>query len=181
MEYTQFNKHYYSPYIQIKDDPVTDPNDWDGNMDRTYAFRCATEHVSDCGYYPWRYGSKFTYTDFESLSFPKPLKEEININMMPISMKPATFNQQLPKELHGYIPWIHACINADGGLHEKICYLTIHESFVEKGKSQRRPGLHIELPGAGVGGDSEWFFGWGLSYFLFVCVSCTYIYFIYLQ
>eukprot|EP00111_Clytia_hemisphaerica_P023028 TCONS_00067760-protein len=30
---------------------------------------------------------------------------------------------------------------------DKICYLTIHESLVEEGKSQRRPGLHTESPG----------------------------------
>ena len=29
----------------------------------------------------------------------------------------------------------------------EVCYLTIQESDVEAGKTQRRPGLHIEKPG----------------------------------
>merc|ERR1719499_2803043 len=37
----------------------------------------------------------------------------------------------------------------DGNVDEinKIGFLTIQESFVEKGKTQRRPGLHVERPG----------------------------------
>ena len=30
----------------------------------------------------------------------------------------------------------------------KIGYLTIHESFIQEGTTQRRPGLHIESPGS---------------------------------
>ncbi|KAJ3063101.1 hypothetical protein HDU99_004986, partial [Rhizoclosmatium hyalinum] len=30
----------------------------------------------------------------------------------------------------------------------KVGYLTIHESLVQEGATQRRPGLHIESPGA---------------------------------
>ena len=88
--------------------------------------------------------------DLSYLQFPKPLKEEININMMPIRMD-QTLPQQLPANLQGYIPYIYACIRCDETQKGTICYLTIHESFVEKGKSQRRPGLHVELPGNIVG------------------------------
>ena len=31
--------------------------------------------------------------------------------------------------------------------YNTICYLTIHESYVEKGATQRRGGLHVETPG----------------------------------
>ena len=82
---------------------------------------------------------------------------------MPIKMDPTILDKQLPIELHGYIPWIIACMINDPRQKDTICYVTIHESFVEKGKSQRRPGLHIELPGvAGAGGVGTWFHLWGL-------------------
>ena len=29
----------------------------------------------------------------------------------------------------------------------KVCYLTIQESFVESGATQRRPGVHVDCPG----------------------------------
>ena len=61
----------------------------------------------------------------------------------------------LPEYLHKYIPLIHSCpiypytYNSDGTYKslDKICYLTVHESFVKKGETQRRGGLHIERPG----------------------------------
>ena len=41
----------------------------------------------------------------------------------------------------------------------KVCYLTIQENLVEAGKSQRRPGLHVDCPGTvklrKVGGKKE--------------------------
>lgn len=63
--------------------------------------------------------------------------------MMPIKL----FDEStIPSEAHGYLDFIRQChvpryINRD-----KIVYLTIHESWVPVGKSQRRPGLHIERP-----------------------------------
>ncbi len=33
-----------------------------------------------------------------------------------------------------------------GRVYEAIAYLTVHESFVKKGETQRRPGIHIEAP-----------------------------------
>ncbi|TPX72518.1 hypothetical protein CcCBS67573_g05810 [Chytriomyces confervae] len=30
---------------------------------------------------------------------------------------------------------------------DKVGYITVHESYVERGETQRRPGLHIESPG----------------------------------
>ena len=75
---------------------------------------------------------------------------------------------QLPKYVKPYWPLIKACLNpqlerayqtyschidsyldisngpSDIG---KIYYLTIQESWVEPGDSQRRPGLHVDIPG----------------------------------
>jgi len=53
----------------------------------------------------------------------------------------------------------------------QIGFLTIQESFVEKGKTQRRPGLHVECPGlvniAKGAGDviqpQQRVFSWGLG------------------
>merc|ERR1712039_649372 len=47
----------------------------------------------------------------------------------------------------------------------KIGYLTIHESFVYQGRSQRRAGLHVETPGKRYTGGSfkEDRYYWGCS------------------
>ena len=115
----------------------------------------------------------------DHLQFPEPLNYDININMMPFEMSNDynTLSSQLPADLSGYIPYIQACLECDHTQFGKICYLTIHESFVEKGKSQRRPGLHIELPAAGADGQGEWSYGWGLSLILrFQCIFSDKIY-----
>lgn len=69
------------------------------------------------------------------VQFPEP--KDININMMPIVMGR---KNTIPEEYHGYLPIIEAC-NFE---KDSIVYLTIHESKVEKGKSQRRGGIHTE-------------------------------------
>jgi len=51
----------------------------------------------------------------------------------------------IPEQYQDYWPLISRCpLVSEHGL---VGYLTIQESFVQKGKSQRRPGLHIETPG----------------------------------
>ena len=80
--------------------------------------------------------------------------------MMPILMDPHNSDKQLPKNLKEYTQWIRACLHSDRSRKNKICYMTIHESFVEKGKTQRRHSLHIELSGKGIGGDASWEYGW---------------------
>eukprot|EP01060_Flectonema_neradi_P009736 TRINITY_DN1693_c1_g1_i1.p1 TRINITY_DN1693_c1_g1~~TRINITY_DN1693_c1_g1_i1.p1 ORF type:complete len:275 (+),score=47.34 TRINITY_DN1693_c1_g1_i1:308-1132(+) len=75
------------------------------------------------------------------VEFPEP--KDININMMPFVFGDIA---SLPEEYHQYWPMIKQfgrCISKSG----HVCYLTIQESLVKAGTSQRRPGLHIETPG----------------------------------
>lgn len=75
------------------------------------------------------------------VGFPEP--RGIDINMMPFVMGDMT---SLPVEYHHYRPIIEACPVEETELG-KIGFLTIQESFVAEGESQRRPGLHLETPG----------------------------------
>jgi hypothetical protein len=76
------------------------------------------------------------------LVFPKP--KGLNINMMPFVLGD---KQSLPADCHAYWPIIRRCLVADWtAATDSIAYLTIQESKVKKGKSQRRPGLHVEAP-----------------------------------
>jgi len=75
------------------------------------------------------------------LVFPEPTG--INVNMMPFIMGD---KDSIPEKYMGYWPLICACKipKAEEG---KVGYLTVHESIVAAGQTQRRPGLHIEVPG----------------------------------
>jgi len=75
------------------------------------------------------------------LEFPEP--QDININMLPFVMGDVA---SLPKEYRHYWPLIEAC-NLPAEELGKVGYLTIQESLVPAGESQRRPGVHIETPG----------------------------------
>merc|ERR1712025_1411431 len=69
----------------------------------------------------------------------------------------------IPKEYHQYWPIIEQCQLPDSE-KGKVGFLTIHESSVPKGKSQRRPGLHIESPGKPMGEGGIYFeqrYNWG--------------------
>ena len=68
---------------------------------------------------------------------------------------------QLPEYIEPYWPLISTCLEpqmARASWHMwprrsipsdvgKVYYLTIQESWVDKGNSQRRPGLHVDSPG----------------------------------
>jgi len=129
------------------------------------AFR-RIDHIQTC-YFPhlWH---KEPRLNFDTLALPEPLQKPVNINMMPVRMKYSTIQDQLPAELRGYVPWIKACIQSDSSLLKTVCYVTIHESFVRSGRTQRRPGLHCEHPGAGedtgIEGNTEWDWAWGGGY-----------------
>jgi hypothetical protein len=89
------------------------------------------------------------YSDLDSPSdwlvrFPEP--SDININMMPFIMAKRFNETKLPDYVRTYWDQILTlCIaNSEVG---KIGYLTIHESYVEKGATQRTPGIHTESPG----------------------------------
>jgi hypothetical protein len=87
----------------------------------------------------------------DTVTFP-PFRG-INVNMMPIKLY--YLKETLPEEMSGYAEMIRRCFVpyctiADNGEMSrnlnKVAYLTIHESYVEPGTTQRRPGLHIERP-----------------------------------
>ena len=141
-DYTlQFNRHYYSNHIQIGQDPFHYNKASLREQQRVTAFHevlryppCSTHDIS-----------------YHDLSLPPPLKKDVNMNMMPIKFgRDIEIKDQIPVELHRYIPYIKACLRHDNDLWKSICYLTIHESFVKKGNTQRRPGLHIEKPANNV-------------------------------
>jgi len=72
--------------------------------------------------------------------FPKP--KNININMMPFVYGD---KDSLPMEYHSYWDMIKQC-NCSQEIG-KVVFLTIHESNVKPGFSQRRGGVHVESPG----------------------------------
>lgn len=94
------------------------------------------------------------YADEPSCSFPPP--SNININMMPFVVGRTFKDCRLPKYVRPYWSMLSAClaphlyhslwspIESDIG---KIYFLTIQESDVAAGTSQRRPGLHVDSPG----------------------------------
>lgn len=94
-----------------------------------------------------KYTRTFSYENIvwgSNVKFPDINPDNlININMMPFVLKDIT---SLPDYLKEYFPLISksvANINRQQEI-DPIAYLTIHESYVEKGKTQRRPGLHTD-------------------------------------
>ena len=79
------------------------------------------------------------------ISFPSP--HNININMMPFIMSLIWEKTKLPIKLESYWDIIKQCIETDHRktLEGKIGYLTIHESYVSKGLTQRRPGYIVNV------------------------------------
>ena len=96
------------------------------------------------------------------VQFPEPL--DINVNMMPFVVGNPN---SLPKYLHGYLPMIEKANFKEGS----VAYITVHESFVKKGTTQRRPGIHTDgtngklveglEEGAWGGGEGGWGGGMG--------------------
>lgn len=84
------------------------------------------------------------------LKFPNPTG--IKINMMPFIIGDS---KSIPEEYRHYYPLIEKCsVNNDE--FGKVGYLSITEGIVQKGTSQRRPGIHTEKPG-----KMSWGGGWG--------------------
>eukprot|EP00931_Biecheleriopsis_adriatica_P075433 TRINITY_DN49299_c0_g1_i1.p1 TRINITY_DN49299_c0_g1~~TRINITY_DN49299_c0_g1_i1.p1 ORF type:complete len:324 (+),score=36.45 TRINITY_DN49299_c0_g1_i1:67-1038(+) len=92
---------------------------------------------SDDGCWDTRAVHKLGHVDF-------PPSQGLNVNMMPFMIEDMS---SLPNELQGYWPMIRTCTGAmnqrDGDL-TGIFYLTVQESSVATGTSQRRPGLHVD-------------------------------------
>lgn len=117
-----------------------------------------------------RYG--FSLYDHK-LVFPPP--SDININMMPIKIFDV---ESIPLNCRGYLPYIQSCriVPRHPEWRDKVVYLTIHESWVPVGESQRRSGLHVERPGCvncgRISERSEPYYGskhrelcWGLGFY----------------
>ena len=102
-------------------------------------------HPIDYQKFPFLRGCAIDFGDGRGISFPKP--SNININMMPFILERDFKKCRLPDYLKSY--WGHLILlcQFDDDEIGKVCYLTIHESKVDKDCSQRRPGLHTERPG----------------------------------
>ena len=86
------------------------------------------------------------YNTIYKIRFPRPTG--VNINMMPFIMDIENFtNCQLPRYLEKYWECIIKQCPLGSDQIGKIGYLTIQESHVNKGETQRRPGIHTERPG----------------------------------
>ena len=92
------------------------------------------------------------------IQFPPP--RDIDVNMMPFLLDGNFEKSRLPDYLRPYWPIVERCLPRDqrttGSSGAGICFLTVQESFVEGGRTQRRPGLHVDCPGGirvkGAGG-----------------------------
>ncbi len=91
------------------------------------------------------------YNVVSSVTFPAP--QGLRVNMMPIVMGD---HATVPPELRGYTGLIDLCTFDPGS----TVYLTVDESQVLRGQTQRRPGVHTDgvKIGAWGGGSGG---GWG--------------------
>jgi hypothetical protein len=82
----------------------------------------------------------------DDVEFPEP--RDLDVNMMPFVYGEP---ESLPGELRPY--YINLVANCPIQQQDlgKVMYLTVQENQVEKGTTQRRPGLHVEAPGAAEG------------------------------
>ncbi|KAJ3095002.1 hypothetical protein HK100_005949 [Physocladia obscura] len=81
-------------------------------------------------------------------SIPVTNTDNINYEGTDLHKKFQVIADSLPENCKRYAPLIAHCLRRCKSEWWKIGYLTIHESWVEAGATQRRPGLHIESPGA---------------------------------
>mmetsp|Transcript_14416 Transcript_14416/g.45438 ORF Transcript_14416/g.45438 Transcript_14416/m.45438 type:complete len:349 (+) Transcript_14416:12-1058(+) len=98
-----------------------------------------------------------------------PASRGRSCNMMPIVIGDV---DSVPAEYRDYLPLLAACPVSRDDWGE-IGYLTVDERDVEAGASHRRPGLHVEAPGLGLGhasfepDDSHGLtLAWGRGYYL---------------
>ena len=78
-----------------------------------------------------------------------PTYSKLNVNMMSIMMGDP---ESIPNNLKKYIPMINQCPLEKG----TTVYLTVHESNVEEGKTQRRPGIHTDATSTSSWGGGSW-------------------------
>ena len=92
--------------------------------------------------------------EFLAVAFPE--FSGVNVNMMPIDLSKRREAGHLPDEVLPYLPMLERCCclwrtRRATENEARLAYLTIHESDVAEGASQRRPGLHVESPGIARG------------------------------
>ncbi len=107
---------------------------------------------------------EISFTRCGHIEFPQPNNR--NVNMLPFIMGDAL---SLPEDLQVYYDSAIARCPIDPSELGKVCYLTVTESFVKVGETQRRDGLHIEAPGSVKTGASfqaatEHRWGTGVAY-----------------
>jgi hypothetical protein len=91
-----------------------------------------------------------------TVSFPAP--QGLQVNMMPFIMGDA---ESLPESLQGYTPLIEAC-DIEAEQIGEVGYLTVMETEVTPGHSQRRGGVHVERHPASHEFGGRWGGGtWG--------------------
>jgi hypothetical protein len=107
------------------------------------------------------------WTRCGQLEFPLPNGR--NVNMLPFIFGDMN---SLPEDLKCYHECIIKCPMQDSNGNEatgKVCYLTVHESFVNPQETQRRGGLHIEAPGTAFskapGFDPATEHHWGVGFY----------------
>jgi hypothetical protein len=91
-----------------------------------------------------------TLLKLRNVEFPAP--SDLNVNMMPFVMGD---HGSIPELARAYCPLIDAC-DLERSQIGKIGFLSITETFVATGKSQRRPGIHTEKHA-----NKGWGGGWG--------------------
>ena len=158
--------HPYAKHVRL-----TLPADLVGNYHNNYPIRYVNgrriKHFQRIGSFGWGFhegqnerqsltstnDAKTGYVSFckvGNINFPEPSGR--NVNMLPFILGD---KGSLPDDLQCYYPLIDACpfYREDFG---KVAYLTVQESAaVEQGKTQRRPGLHIEAPGVLVPNNAD--------------------------
>lgn len=91
------------------------------------------------------------FTEMGFVSFPD--FTNTRVMMMPIVIGDTT---SIPPVLKHYTQMIKSIFDiAQARYHGQVGYVTIDESHVEKGKTHRRPGLHVDGIG-GWGGPGTW-------------------------
>lgn len=99
---------------------------------------------------PYR-GKIMNYKEISPIIFPEP--SNLNINMMPIVMGDES---SVPDFAKSYTDLINKCNFKRG----TTIYLTVNEDIIERGTTQRRPGIHtdgIKINGKDIGwGGGTW-------------------------
>lgn len=142
------------------------PSEWETICE--YAGKGEEEEEEEGESNPSTYPNDYVaWTRCGQLEFPLPNGR--NVNMLPFIFGDV---HSLPEDLKCYHECIIKCPMQDSNGNEatgKVCYLTVHESFVNPQETQRRGGLHIEAPGTAFskapGFDPATEHHWGVGFY----------------